>query len=123
MATIVSPPSNTWKAVARASAERTTLKDALECYLAEVTSTKKPSTQAAERQKTKTLNQRLGQCGLAQLTPERVAEYHDECLAEPRARAPAPCVWRWPCLVIYTAPPPANGVWASCAIRSQCSAA
>ncbi len=68
--------------VARAPAERTTLKAALERYLDEVTPTKKPSTQSAERKKAKIVIDRLGQYGLAQLSPERIAEYRDERLAE-----------------------------------------
>jgi len=68
--------------VPRARAERTTVGDALRRYLDEVTPTKKPSTQAAERKKAKLVIERLGQYGLAQLSPERIAEYRDERLAE-----------------------------------------
>ncbi len=68
--------------VARASTEHFTAKSALERYLREVTPTKKPSTQITERKKAKILVQRLGQYGLAVLTPDLVANYRDERLAE-----------------------------------------
>lgn len=68
--------------VARASTGHFTVKSALERYLREVTPTKKPSTQITERKKAKILVQRLGQYGLAVLTPDLVANYRDERLAE-----------------------------------------
>lgn len=68
--------------VQRSPAERTTLEAALDRYLSEVTPTKKPSTQAAERHKAATLKGRLGRYGLAVLTPTLVAEYRDRRLEE-----------------------------------------
>jgi hypothetical protein len=66
----------------RALSERTSIQSALKRYLSEVTPTKKPSTQRAEVTKSKTIIERLGAYGLAALTPDIVAEYRDERLAE-----------------------------------------
>jgi len=66
----------------RAPSERTTLKAALTRYLSEVTPAKKPSTQYAERRKAKPIFERLGDYSLAAITPDIVARYRDERLAE-----------------------------------------
>ena len=68
--------------VAQSSARNLTIESALNRYLQEVTPTKKPSTQVTEKRKAKILKQRLGRYGLAVLTPDRVAVYRDERLAE-----------------------------------------
>ncbi len=65
----------------RAPAERLTLKAALSRYLVEVTSTKSPSTQAAEIRRAATLTARVGNFSLAAITPQVVSEYRDQRLA------------------------------------------
>ncbi len=49
-------------------------------YLADVTSTKKPSTQKSERHKANTLIEHLGKYSLAALTPELIANFRDTLL-------------------------------------------
>lgn len=73
--------------IERAPAERLTFSGALDRYLAEVTPTKKPSTQDAERKKAQPLREFFGKYSLAAITPELVATYRDERLATPRASA------------------------------------
>jgi integrase len=58
-----------------------TLNDALDRYLKEVTPTKKPSTQVAEKRKAKPIKKLLGKYALAAITADRVARYRDERLA------------------------------------------
>jgi len=65
----------------RAGSERTTLGAALDRYLAEVSSTKRPSTRAGEEKRSQILKAHLGAWSLAAITPERVAQYRDERLA------------------------------------------
>jgi len=66
----------------RAPSERTTINEALQRYLQEVTPTKKPTTQRAEIKKAKLLFDRLGKHSLAALTPEVVAKFRDQRLKE-----------------------------------------
>jgi len=64
----------------RAGSDRLLLKRALDRYLREVSSTKKPSTHSAEQYKAKALKAKLGAYSLAAITPNLVAEYRDERL-------------------------------------------
>ena len=69
--------------IKRSPSEKTTLAMALKRYLADVTPTKKPTTQRAEHSKSKTLIKHLGKYSLAAITPDIVAGYRDTRLAEP----------------------------------------
>lgn len=64
----------------RAGAEKLLLGKALDCYLSEVSSTKRESTAYAEGQKAKALKKKFGVYSLAAITPDLVAEYRDERL-------------------------------------------
>jgi integrase len=66
----------------RADAGRMLLKTAIDRYLCEVSSTKKPSTASAEKHKAKALKAELGDYSLAALNPTLVAEYRDLRLAD-----------------------------------------
>ena len=66
--------------IQRSTSERTTLSQALDRYLKEVSSTKKPSTQLNEKVKAKNLKIYLGQYALSMITPEIVAQYRDDRL-------------------------------------------
>ena len=65
----------------RADASHLLLKTALDRYLRDVSSTKKPSTHAAEQHKTKALKTELGNYSLAALNPSLIANYRDQRLA------------------------------------------
>ncbi|RDH90630.1 MAG: integrase [endosymbiont of Seepiophila jonesi] len=65
----------------RAGSDRILLKHALDRYLREVSSTKKPSTHSAEQHKAKALKAELGDYSLAALNPNLIAEYRDLRLA------------------------------------------
>ncbi|MGX2041500.1 site-specific integrase [Methylocaldum sp. MU1018] len=67
--------------IQRAPAERMTVQAALQRYLSEVTPTKRPSTQAAERRRAAILIEKLGKYSLIALTPEIVAQHRDNRLA------------------------------------------
>ena len=67
--------------IQRSGSERMTLEKALERYLADVTSTKKPTTRKAETAKAKQLIERLGKYSLAALSAEIIADYRDKRLA------------------------------------------
>lgn len=67
--------------IQRAPSERMTVEAALRRYLAEVTPTKRPSTQATERRRAGILMAYLGRYSLASLTPEIIANYRDSRLA------------------------------------------
>jgi len=67
--------------IQRAPAERLTVQAALQRYLSEVTPTKRPSTQAAERKRAAILIDKLGKYSLIALTPEIIAQYRDSRLA------------------------------------------
>jgi integrase len=67
--------------IQRAPADRLTLAKALERYLAEVTPTKRPSTQISDRNRSKILIAYLGKYSLSALTPEIVAKFRDARLA------------------------------------------
>jgi len=66
----------------RADAGRMLLKTAIDRYLREVSSTKKPSTASAEKHKAKALKAELGDYSLAALNPNLIAEYRDQRLAD-----------------------------------------
>lgn len=70
--------------IGRTSAERLTFDKALDRYLSEVTPTKKPSTQAAERAKAIALREFFGDYSLVAISPDLIASYGDECLMTPR---------------------------------------
>ena len=65
----------------RTDASQLLLKAALDRYMQEVSSTKKPSTHAAEQHKAKALKAELGDYSLAALNPSLVAQYRDERLS------------------------------------------
>ncbi len=65
----------------RADASQLLLKTAMDRYLSEVSSTKKPSTHAAEQHKAKALKAELGGYSLAALNPNLIAGYRDQRLA------------------------------------------
>ena len=69
----------------RAGADRILLKNAMDRYLREVSSTKKPTTERAEKHKAKALKEKLGNYSLAAITPDLVAEYRDARLNEDKA--------------------------------------
>jgi site-specific recombinase XerC len=65
----------------RTDASQLILKTALDRYLREVSSTKKPSTHAAEQHEAKALKAEPGDYSLAALNPNLVAGYRDKRLA------------------------------------------
>lgn len=67
--------------IQRAPADRLTVAKALERYLAEVTPTKRPSSQVSDQNRSKILIEHLGKYSLAALTPEVVARFRDMRLA------------------------------------------
>ena len=67
--------------IQRAPADRLTVAKALERYLAEVTPTKRPSTQISDHGRSKILIEHLGKYSLTALTPEIVAKFRDTRLA------------------------------------------
>lgn len=69
--------------IQRTLSEKTTLAVAITRYLADITPTKKPTTQRAEHSKSKMLVKYLGKYSLAAITPDIVANYRDKRLAEP----------------------------------------
>lgn len=68
--------------VQRAASERIAVEVALRRYLAEVTPTKKPSTQIGDGVKAKQLAAFFGKYSLAAVTPELIAKYRDQRLAQ-----------------------------------------
>lgn len=66
----------------RAGSEKTTLRQAMERYLAEVSTTKSESTQKSEKTKSKPLTRILGDYSLAALSPDIIASYRDKRLSE-----------------------------------------
>ncbi len=66
--------------IRRATADRTTLANAVDRYLREVTPTKEESTQEAETRRAATLKKYLGKYSMAALTPDVVAKFRDERL-------------------------------------------
>jgi hypothetical protein len=61
----------------RADSHHPTLKVAFDCYLSEITPTKRPTTAVREARRAKTLKERLGKCSLTALTPDVIAKYRD----------------------------------------------
>ena len=66
----------------RADASQLLLKTAMDRYLWEVSSTKKPSTHAAEKHKAKAIKAELGGYSLAALNANLIASYRDQRLAD-----------------------------------------
>ena len=66
----------------RLPSESTTIEAALDRYLAEVTPTKRPSTQVSEKIRAAEVKQRLGRYTLAALSPDIVAAFRDDRMAE-----------------------------------------
>lgn len=67
--------------ISRASAERLTLKEALQRYLKEVTPTKKPNTQRSEKITAEHLGSFLGKYSMAAVSSTLVASYRDHRIA------------------------------------------
>ena len=67
--------------IVRATAERMTLAAVLKRYTAEVTPTKRPSSQESELRRAAILERHLGKYSLAALTPEIIAHFRDMRLA------------------------------------------
>lgn len=67
--------------ISRSGSERITLQEALQRYLAEVTPTKKPTTQRSENTTAQHLINYLGKYSMAALSSELVASYRDNRLA------------------------------------------
>jgi integrase len=65
----------------RAGAEKLLFEKALDRYLSEVSSCKRPSTAYGESRKAKALKKKFDAYSLAAITPDLVAEYRDERLA------------------------------------------
>jgi integrase len=73
--------------IQRGASERLTFDAALDRYLAEVTPTKKPATQRAEKLKAKPLREFFGDYALAAIGVDLVARYRDQRLATASQRA------------------------------------
>ncbi len=69
--------------IQRSGSERMTLEAALKRYLADITPTKKSSTQRGETTKAKKLVEHLGKYSLAALSSEIIADFRDKRLNEP----------------------------------------
>lgn len=67
--------------IQRAASERMTFEVAMKRYLAEVTPTKRPTTQNNERKRVAPLLEFFGKYSLAAITPDLIAEYRDKRLA------------------------------------------
>ena len=67
--------------IQRAASERMTFEVAMKRYLAEVTPTKRPTTQNNERKRTVPLLNFFGKYSLAAIMPDLIAEYRDTRLA------------------------------------------
>ncbi len=65
----------------RSISERMLVRDALDRYLAEVSSTKRPSTARRERPAAATIKKEIGKYSLAALSSDTVAKYRDKRLA------------------------------------------
>lgn len=68
--------------VDRGRYERITLGDALDRYLAEISSAKRPSTAASDRFRARVLKEYLGRYTLLSLTPEIISCFRDDRLSE-----------------------------------------
>lgn len=68
--------------IQRSPSERLIFNDAIDRYLKEVSVTKSPFTQRGEASKAKQLSQKLGKYSLAAITPDIIAKFRDERLAE-----------------------------------------
>jgi integrase len=81
--------------IQRVESERTTISQALDRYVREVTPTKAASTQISERRRAEVLKRHLGRYTLASLTAKTVADYRDKRLSGeieggPNSRKPGP---------------------------------
>ncbi|SOP95491.1 integrase [Pseudomonas syringae pv. syringae] len=72
--------------IQRSGSERMTLAMALKRYLAEISPTKKPTTQRAEAIKAQKLISHLGKYSMAALSAEIIANYRDTRLASITSR-------------------------------------
>lgn len=72
--------------IQRTASERMTVEQALRRYVTEVSPTKAPKTLLSEQGSAKKLIARLGRYSLAALSPEIIAEYRDQRLAEQTRR-------------------------------------
>jgi hypothetical protein len=81
------------------------VKDAMDRYLADVVPTKRPTTQVADRKRSRVLIKHLGKYSLTALTPEVIAEFRDSRLAgddrldasgKQRPRTNSTFAWIWP---------------------------
>ena len=68
--------------IAKSHSEKTTIADALDRYLKEITPTKKPSSQKPEIRREKIVRKHLGKYSLASLSAANVAQYRDKRLSE-----------------------------------------
>lgn len=68
--------------VRRSPSQKILVQEALERYLREITPTKKPSTQRAEKMRAKPLMVQFGQYALVSLTPDVIADYRDKRLED-----------------------------------------
>ncbi len=73
--------------VRRSPSEKMLLEEALDRYLKEITPTKRPSTQRAEKMRAKKLKSRLGKHALISLTPDVIATYRDDRLEEGKSNS------------------------------------
>ncbi len=67
--------------IQRASADRLSVSAAMKRYLTDVVPTKRPSTQVADRKRSKIIVKHLGKYSLTSLTPEVIARFRDMRLA------------------------------------------
>lgn len=67
--------------IQRGSSERMTFEAAMKRDLADVTPTKRPLTQAAEKSRSRSILASFGKYSLAAITTELIAEYRDARLA------------------------------------------
>jgi integrase len=74
--------------IQRAGADRLTVEDALTRYLAEVTPSKRPSSQHSDRQRAVILKRHIGKYSLAAVTPEVTAKFRDMRLAGEDRKSP-----------------------------------
>ena len=73
--------------VDRGRYERIALGDALDRYLAEISSAKRPSTAASDRCRARVLKEYLGRYTLLSLTPEIISCFRDDRLSEGKSRS------------------------------------
>jgi integrase len=67
--------------IQRATSDRMTVKDAMDRYLSDIVPTKRPTSQVADRKRSRILIKHLGKYSLTALTPEVIAQFRDSRLA------------------------------------------